>query len=74
MVLMKAARKRAAGAGNSAPKKRQGFPDVSQGDLEEAIDNHIRVIGVREGMNFLSTPIYYHSKQKMLGQFSNRTP
>ena len=41
MVLMK------------APKKRQGFPDVSQDDLEEAIDNHIRVIGVKEGMNLL---------------------
>ena len=53
MVLMKAARKRAAGAGNCAPKKRQGFPDVSQDDLEEAIDQHIRVIGVREGMNLL---------------------
>ena len=53
LVLMKAARKRAAGAGNCAPKKRQGFPDVSQDDLEEAIDQHIRVIGVREGMNLL---------------------
>eukprot|EP00435_Cladocopium_sp_Y103_P028123 s4938_g7.t1 len=51
MVLMKAVRKRAAGAGNSAPKKRQGFPDVNQDDLDEAIDNHIRVIGVKEGMN-----------------------
>eukprot|EP00435_Cladocopium_sp_Y103_P046392 s2136_g13.t1 len=51
MVLMKAVRKRAAGAGNSAPKKRQGFPDVNQDCLDEAIDNHIRVIGVKEGMN-----------------------
>ena len=51
MVLMKAVRKRAAGAGNSAPKKRQGFPDVNQDDLEEAIDTHIRVVGVKEGLN-----------------------
>lgn len=48
---MKAVRKRAAGAGNSAPQKRQGFPDVNQDGLDEAIDNYIRVVGVKEGMN-----------------------
>ena len=62
MVLMKAARKRAAGAGNSAPNKGQGFPDLSQDDLQEAIHNHIKVIGVKEGMNLLEF-IYLQPQQ-----------
>ena len=52
MSLMKPARKRKKGAGNSAPPKRQPFPEVSQGVLEEKLKAYVRGMGIKEAMNF----------------------
>ena len=52
MVLMKAV-KRAAGAGNKNPVKRNAFPDVSQDRLDEEIDCYIRSMGVAASFDLL---------------------
>lgn len=51
MSLMKQARKRKLGAGNKAPKKRQGFPEVDQTKLEDKLDDYIRSLGVAQSFN-----------------------
>ena len=52
MSLMKPIRKRKKGAGNSAPPKRQPFPEVSQGLLDEKLQAYCRNMGIKEAMNF----------------------
>ncbi len=52
MSLMKPTRKRKKGAGNSAPPKRQPFPEVSQGLLDEKLQAYCRNMGIKEAMNF----------------------
>ena len=52
MVLMKAV-KRAAGAGNKNPVKRNAFPGVSQDKLDEEIDCYIRSMGVAASFDLL---------------------
>ena len=51
MVLMKPTRKRAPGAGNAQPKKRQAFPEVDQDKLEDRLDLYIKKIGSKEAFN-----------------------
>ena len=52
MSLMKPPlRKRKKGAGNSAPKKRTAFPDVSQPRLDEHLHEYCRGMGVKESFN-----------------------
>ena len=45
--------KRAAGAGNKNPVKRNAFPDVSQDRLDEEIDCYIRSMGVAASFDLL---------------------
>ena len=49
MVLMKPVKKK--NAGNPSPRQRKSFPEVDQGALDDAIDNHIRQLGVKEALN-----------------------
>ena len=51
MVLMKPVKKK--GAGNPQPKLRKSFPEVDQDALDDALDSHIRQIGVQEALNLL---------------------
>ena len=50
MVLMKAAKGRKNG-GNSAPQKRQPFPEVDQEKLDEVLHNYCRSMGIKEAFN-----------------------
>eukprot|EP00435_Cladocopium_sp_Y103_P030556 s2955_g7.t1 len=50
MVLMKPVKKKG-GSGNPQPKLRKSFPEVDQNALDDAIDNHIRQLGVKEALN-----------------------
>ena len=52
MVLMKPVGKRK-GGGNRNPAKREGFPDVCQKKLDGELDEHMREMGSRQGLNLL---------------------
>ena len=63
MVLMKPVKKKS-GAGNPQPNRRKNFPEVDQSALDDALDSHIRQIGVKEALNLLD---YRHLQPQQAG-------
>ena len=45
--------KKKSGSGNPQPKRRKSFPEVDQNALDDALDSHIRQVGVKEALNLM---------------------